>query len=74
MSDFKEKAIKILLYPIAAIVFLVVFLVFLFYALYVRCRCKITGEKYCVNKIGPNGFYRLKDGIRYYSNGEKRND
>jgi hypothetical protein len=70
MSDFKEKAIEILLYPIAA----VVFLLFLLYALYVRCRCKITGEKYCVNKIGPNGFYRLKDGIRYYSKGEKRKD
>lgn len=70
MSDFKEKAIEILLYPIAAIVFLL----FLLYELYVRCRCKITGEKYCVNKIGPTGFYRLKDGIRYYSNGAKHKD
>lgn len=71
MFSIKEKIINILYTPSAIIGTLWIF----FCLLYIRCRCKLTGTEYSEGgyKFGmgfPRGYYRVKEGLRYYESGE----
>lgn len=55
------------------------FFLCLFEGLFIYVRCKVTGYKYCIGDrkltgYHPEGYYRTKYGLRYYTNGKITKD